>query len=93
MPKQSTNSPSRRPHMDAKALAPMVQKFTSDLVGLGHPRSTIGAFRMRLVISPTGFAAPGSRHATSVQERSSSLRSTNAYAPVGAGFIVSRRTM
>ena len=44
MPKQSTNSPSRRPHMDAKALAPMVQKFTSDLVGLGHPRSTIGAF-------------------------------------------------
>jgi site-specific recombinase XerD len=44
MPKQSTDSQSRRPHMDAGALRPMVEKFANDLTVQGYPRFTIGAF-------------------------------------------------
>jgi len=44
MLKQSTNSPSRRPHLDAGALAPMVEQFTNDLVVLGHTRFTVSGF-------------------------------------------------
>ena len=44
MPKQRRNSPSRRPHLDAGALAPMVEQFTNDLVVLGYPRLTVSAF-------------------------------------------------
>ena len=44
MPKQRRNSPSRRPHLDAGALAPMVERFTNDLVVLGYPRLTVSAF-------------------------------------------------
>jgi integrase/recombinase XerD len=44
MPKQRRNSPSRRPHLDAGALAPMVELFTNDLVVLGYPRLTVSAF-------------------------------------------------
>jgi hypothetical protein len=48
---------------------------------------------MHLVISPTGFAAPVSRHEMSIPERSSDLRNTNVYALAGAGFIEFQRTM
>ena len=39
MPNQSTALPSRRPHMDAGALGPMVEQFTDELSALGHTRS------------------------------------------------------
>jgi integrase/recombinase XerD len=44
MLKQSTNSPSRRSHLDAGALAPMVEQFTNDLMVLGYRRLTVSAF-------------------------------------------------
>jgi hypothetical protein len=44
MPKQRTNSPSRRPHLDAGALAPMVEQFTNVLVVQGYPRLTVSAY-------------------------------------------------
>ena len=45
MPKQRRNSPSRRPHLDAGALAPMVEQFTDELIAvLGYTRSTVSAF-------------------------------------------------
>jgi integrase/recombinase XerD len=44
MPKQSTTSPSRRPHMDAGALRPMIKQFTDELIALGHTRLTVSGF-------------------------------------------------
>lgn len=44
MPNQSTALPSRRPHMDAGALRPMVGQFTDALIALGHTRFTVSAF-------------------------------------------------
>jgi integrase/recombinase XerD len=44
MPNQSTALPSRRPHMDAGALGPMVGQFTDGLIALGHTRFTVSAF-------------------------------------------------
>jgi len=44
MPNQSTALPSRRPHMDAGALGPMVEQFTYELIALGHTRFTVSGF-------------------------------------------------
>lgn len=44
MPNQSTGLPSRRPHMDAGALGPMVEQFTDELIAVGHTRFTVSAF-------------------------------------------------
>lgn len=44
MPNQSTALPSRRPHMDAGALGPMVEQFTDELSALGHTRLTVSGF-------------------------------------------------
>jgi integrase/recombinase XerD len=41
MRKQDPNSPSRRPRMNAGALAPFVEKFAEHLTGLGHSRLTV----------------------------------------------------
>ena len=44
MRKQDPNSPSRRPRMNAGALAPFVEKFAEHLTGLGHPRLTVTCY-------------------------------------------------
>lgn len=44
MRKQDPNSPSRRPRMNAGALALFVEKFAEHLTGLGHSRLTVTCF-------------------------------------------------
>lgn len=44
MRKQDPNSPSRRPRMNAGALALFVEKFAEHLTGLGHPHLTVTCY-------------------------------------------------
>ena len=52
MQKQDPNSPSRRPRLNAGALAPFVEKFAEHLTGLGHSGPTV----IHLSVSARHFA-------------------------------------